>query len=342
MVEMPDRRAVAVALGSLTLVAAVGAGLLTGDEPAQAQAERATIFAPNSFWYKPIPADAPLHPNSAALVADFLRQKKAYYGTVTINTTAYASPVYVVGPDVPTVPVTEWDAQKKGFSDPGLAEQWRAIPIPPYAEPADGTDAEMTIYQPSADTLWEFWLARKVDGKWQACWGGRMDHVSQSDGRWPSHYGTTATGLPFLGGQITAEELQRGEVNHVMGIALVDLESSSVFSWPAGRSDGYNPQHKPNRIPEGLRFRLDPSVDVDALNLHPVARTIARAAQKYGFVVWDKAGAISLRAQNPKSYTRAGKADPYPALFAGTPQYAILEGMPWDRLQFLPMDYGRE
>ena len=215
------------------------------------------------------------------------------------------------------------------------------MPIPAYAEPADGTDAEMTIYQPSTDTIWEFWQARKAGGQWQACWGGRMQNASKTPGIWPHPYGTTATGLPFLGGQITAEELQRGEIQHAMGIGLVDLESSNVFSWPANRSDGDNPKGAPNRIPEGLRFRLNPSVNVDALKMHPVGRIIAKAAQKYGFVVWDKGGAIVLRAQNPKSYTNHGQADPYPALFKGTPSYAILDGFPWDRLQFLPMDYGK-
>jgi hypothetical protein len=334
----------AAGLAGLGLAWGAWAGWATGDEPAKpaaAPAARTTVFAATSFWYAPIPADAPQHPNSAHFVADFIRQKKAYYGTVSINLKEYASPVYVAEAKAPTVPVTEWDAQKKGVSDPRLAEQWREVPIPPGAEPADGTDAEMTIYQPSADTLWEFWQARKVDGQWQACWGGRLDHVSKSDGIWHHPYGTTATGLPFLGGQITAEELERGEIGHVMGIALVDAENWDLFSWPANRSDGWNPKKEPNRIPEGLRFRLDPTVDVGSLKLHPVGRTIARAAQKYGFVVWDKAGAICLRAQNPKSYVKAGKADPYPALFSGTPVWAILEGVPWEKLQFLPRDYGR-
>ena len=75
--------------------------------------------------------------------------------------------------------------------------------------------------------------------------------------------------------------------------------------------------------------------------MHSVGKIIARAAQTYGFVVWDKAGAISLRAQNPLSYTALGKPDPYVGLFAGTRSYAILNGFPWDRLQFLPMDYGK-
>jgi len=299
------------------------------------------IFNPNSFWYTPIPLNAPLHENSAAFVADFLRQKSSYYGNVTINTTSYASPVYYADANAPTVQVTQWDCQHKGYSDKSLAQQWAAVPIPAYAEAAKGTDAEMTVYQASTDTLWEFWQARKVDGEWQACWGGRMQDVSKNKGVFAGGYGTTATSLPFIGGQITAEELQRGEIKHAIGIALVDVEKFNVVSWPATRSDGWNPQNAPNRIPEGLRFRLDPSINVDALKMHAIGKIIAKAAQKYGFVVWDKAGSISLRAQNPLSYTTQGQANPYNDLFKGTPTYAILDGFPWDRLQFLPNDYGK-
>ncbi len=320
---------------------AVAALAMVAHGACAAKAPRDAVFASDSFWYAPIARGAPLHRDSAAFVREFLRQKKAYYGNVNLNTRKYASPVYVVGPDVPGTDVTEWNCQNKGFKDKRLAQQWKAVPIPAYAEAADGSDAEMTIYQPSSDTLWEFWRARKGDGGWQACWGGRLAEASRSDGVFPAHYGTTATSLPFIGGQITARELQRGEIGHAIGIALVDAEHFNIKSWPAHRSDDYNPQHKPNRIPEGLRLRLDPAIDVDRLKLHPVAKTIARAAQKYGFVVWDKAGAISLRLENPKSATARGEPDPYPALFKGTAASSILDGFPWDRLQFLPQDYGK-
>ncbi len=168
-----------------------------------------------------------------------------------------------------------------------------------------------------------------------------MENASKNPGIWPKYHGTTATSLPFLGGQISVAELQRGEIRHALGIALVDTENWNVLSWPASRSDGWNPKHAPNRIPEGLRFRLDPKVDVQSLHLHPVGKMIAKAAQTFGFVVWDKAGAICLRAENPKAYTLLGKPDPYRALFQGTPAYAILQGFPWDKLQFLPKDYGK-
>jgi hypothetical protein len=299
------------------------------------------IFASTSFWYQVLPANAPLHPSSAKLAADFQRQITAYYGNVTINTTSYASPVYTAPANTPTKAVQFWDCQNKRYTDPGIVQQWSAVPVPAYADPATGTDQEMTVYQPSSDTIWEFWQTRNQGGVWQACWGGRLQNASKSNGIFPSGYGTTATGLPFLGGQITAEELQRGEIRHAIGISLVDVANWNIFSWPANRSDGYNPNNAPDRIAEGQRFRLDPTIDVASLNMHPVAKIIAKAAQKYGFVVWDTAGAISLRAQNPKSYTALGQTNPYIALFNGTPEYALLNGFPWNRLQFLPMNYGK-
>lgn len=336
-----------IALLSLVLVPGTGSCDAVPEQAAKSAPDASAapvptdaVFAPESFWYQPIPVDAPLNSDSSAYVAEFQRQMKAFYGTVSINTSAYASPVYIVDNDVAPVIVSEWDCQRKGFKDARLAKQWQAVPIPQYAKPALGSDAEMTIYQPATDSIWEFWRARNSNGHWEACWGGRLERASKTGGVWNKGYGTTATGLPFLGGQITAEELRRGEIRHAIGIALVDTERAGVVSWPANRSDGYNPRNDAYRIPEGLRFRLNPAVDVDALKLHPIGKIIAKAAQKYGFVVWDKAGAITIRAQNPLSYTTRGEPDPYPALFGGTPTYAILNGFPWDQLQFLPKDYG--
>ena len=298
-------------------------------------------FAPSSFWYTPIPYNAPLDPNSANYVTEFMRQFNTYYGTVAINTDMYSASVYTVDTSVPTVPVTQWNCQNKSSLDSGLKTQWAAVPVPAYAvSPAD-SDAEMVIYEPVTDTLWEFWKMQKVNGNWQACWGGRITNASTNNGIFPGYYGATATGLPLASGQITAEELQQGQINHVIGISLVDLANKDIFSWPAVRSDGYNPNGVANRIPEGTRIRLDPSIDINSLKLTPVGKIIAQAAQTYGFVVWDHAGAISLRVQNPLSYTSTGQVNPYPALFAGKANWAILQNFPWKNLQFLPMNYGK-
>lgn len=126
------------------ILCVTGMGLFDLAHGAEKPAAPRRVFAADSFWYAPIPKDAPLHANSANFAAEFVRQKKKYYGTVSINTTAYASPVYIAAADTPAVKVTEWDCQKKGFQDRKLAEQWAAVPIPAYAEAATGTDAEMT------------------------------------------------------------------------------------------------------------------------------------------------------------------------------------------------------
>lgn len=304
------------------------------------------VFAASSPWYTPIPTNAILHSNSSGMVQDFLSQKPTtlYNGTVNINTKSYSSPVFIAPAGAATQKVSQYDCQGKGYLDSNLATQWAAVPIPSTAKASLGTDGEMTIYQPSTNTLWEFWKAsKKADGSWQACWGGRMQNVSTNIGQFQSYYGTTATSLPFLAGQITAEELKRGEIRHAIGIALRNASPRSLFSWPAQRSDG----NGLGIIPQGTRIRLDPTINVDSLSLHPMAKIIAKAAQKYGFIVWDTAGSISIRAQNVISYTAAGQVDPYHSsttytgLFGSTPDYDILKNFPWNRLQFLPMDYGK-
>ena len=46
-------------------------------------------------------------------------------------------------------------------ADPSLASALSAVPIPSDALPAAGSDAEMTVYQPSSDTLWELFGMRQ-------------------------------------------------------------------------------------------------------------------------------------------------------------------------------------
>lgn len=304
------------------------------------------VFASTSPWYTPIPATAALNTNSANMLKDFQNQKLPtfYNGTVNINTRSYSSPVFVAPAGAATVKVTEWDCQNKGYSNSTLATQWAAVPIPSTAKPSSGTDGEMTIYQPSTNTIWEFWkTVHNADGSWKACWGGRMQSAASNPGYYVSPWGTTATSLTFLGGQITAAELKRGEIRHAIGIALRNATVRTTFSWPAQRADG----NGKGIIPQGTRIRLDPTVNVDSLGIHPMAKVIAKAAQKYGFIVWDTAGSVSIRAQNVVSYTAIGQIDPYhtdanhTGLFGTTPDYDVLKGFPWDRLQFMPNNYGK-
>ena len=132
----------------LWLAPSVGSAVLTNSPTTAPAVLSDAVFAPTSFWYRPIPNNAPLHAKSSAFVAEFIRQKKAFYGTVSINLTAYASPVYVVPRDQPTLRVAQWACFPQFGLDRSLAVQWSAVPLPSYAIPAAGSDSELTVYQP--------------------------------------------------------------------------------------------------------------------------------------------------------------------------------------------------
>jgi hypothetical protein len=165
--------------------------------------------------------------------------------------------------------------------------------------------------------------------------------VSTSHGFFPDGTGAAATGLPYAGGMIGVVEAQQGRIEHALALQAPNLDHFDDFSWPAQRSDGYNPDGLPDRIPEGRRLRLRADVDVDALGLHPVAAAVAKAAQRYGFIVTDKADSVSVVAESGDATERATGIDPWDDLLDGTAPYDVMSGFPWTSLEVLPHDYGR-
>ncbi|HEY1713189.1 MAG TPA: hypothetical protein VGG07_09815 [Solirubrobacteraceae bacterium] len=283
-------------------------------------------FSPTSFWNAPTaPLDA-VDPQSQTYVDDLLSQINSF--GVYMNTTSYSAPVYVVPGDQPTVPVA------LTVSAPDLQQEFNAVPIPPGAKPAAGSDAHLTVWQPSTDKLWEFWkLGQTSRGGWTARWGGEMDDVSTNPGYFDhdgitNDWGATATSLPLLGGLITFADLKRGYIDHALAIAVPEAEEG-VFSWPAQRSDGRYTGGV--ALPEGIRFRLDPTINVASLGLPRLDAMLAQAAQTYGIVLRDQSGAVTLYAQDP---TTAG-ANPWPAALngGGVSTGTFLSQFPWIHLQ---------
>jgi hypothetical protein len=296
------------------------------------------LFAANSVWNAPLAANAPLDPRSVAMVRwlndqvaqEFRSGRDPYIQTVTDST-----PIYVVPRDQRAVHVALENSAPWGRS---LAQALRAVPIPAGARPATGSDAHITIWQPSTDSLWELFEARHTSAGWEAAWGGAMRNVSKSPGyfttdSWPgaqSDWGATATSLPVAAGTMTISELERGNIDHALAIALPNARAGE-YAWPAQRTDGSDPD--PNSIPEGAHLRLDPRLNIASLHLPRVLETIALAAQRYGLIVRDRTGeSVAFYAQVPISGT-----DPYKKIFAGIPVYDILERFPWDRLEVLRM-----
>ena len=279
-------------------------------------------FAPNSVWNQPLPADAPTAPQSAKLVGTLQSQVQAH-GT-SINTTPFSVPVYTVGPHQPLIRVT---LDQGGTGSVGeLARAFAAgVPIPPDAHPAAGTDQSMVVWQPSHNVLWEFWRAHQINGVWHAFWGGKMTDVSGSPGYFdnPSDWGGSGTSLSLLGGLMMIDELKTGHIGHALAMAIPSAARNFVY--PAQRSDGHDAS--PAAIPEGTRFRLSPKLNVAALHLPPITAMIARAAQRYGMIVRDQSGSVSLYAQDP---TTTG-SNPYVGhggLFNDQPGWDLLKSSP--------------
>jgi hypothetical protein len=298
------------------------------------------FFAPRSPWNRPLPATAPVDPQSAPivrrLVAEIARERGAGAGP-TINTLSYSVPIYTVPAEQPMVQV--------GLTAPRattLRASWAEVPLPPDAHPASGSDGHLVLWQPSSDRLWEFWRLVHDNRGWRASWGGSMQNASSSPGvygpeAWPGatrSWGASASSLSIAGGVVTLEDLERGEINHALAIATPNIRGG-VFALPAQRTDGES--SSPLSLPEGARLRLDPALDLGSLRLPPVTRMLAEAAQRYGILVRDGAPAVtSFYAQDP---TALG-TDPYAGpggYFHGWEPSELAAAFPWSHLELVEM-----
>jgi hypothetical protein len=324
------------------------------------------LFAANSVWNQPLAANAPLAPASGRLAAHFASEAEAeiHVGTGPwVETYDYSTPIYVVGPFQPTVRVAI-DTDQNGTWVNSLQGASDAVPIPPNAQPATGTDSQITIYQPSTDRLWEYWHFRREGDGWHARWGGAIDDVSRSPGYYTplswndalSVWGASGTSLPLAAGTMTLAELRSGHIDHALAITI-PYPRAGVVAWPAQRSDGTGTAAE---LPEGAHLRLNPRLDIPAMHLPKIVEMIALAAQRYGIIVRDQSHeAIGFFAEDPTQYgDKAGTtSDPYYGLLRdanGTPDpvhgrpdpNALFDGMwpstffkyfPWRSLEVLKM-----
>ena len=328
-----------LALLVLATVAAFTAELGMSPGPALAQSISDRPFSPRSFWNKQLGDHAPLARNSRRLVRRLLSQTRRY--DTWINTWEYSAPVYTVPRDERRVRVTV-ETPSAMFTNAADAAELQAdlasVPIPRGAEPAEGTDRQIVIWQPSTDTMWELWIAHRAPGDpcdwgnrlrfgWHAAWGARIDGVSTHSGRVRAPFGAAASGLPLLGGLIGIAELRERSIRHGLALTIPEVKPGR-FVWPATRTDGDSSSWA--AIPEGTRFRLDPALRLRRLGLSPTTLAIARAVKRYGLVISDKGGAVAFEAEAPRS-----EFNPYGAIIGHEWPAYTLQGFPWRRLQAL-------
>jgi hypothetical protein len=306
----------------------------SGSRPAQHLPFR--FFSAESFWNQPVSANAPIDPDSgrmvAGLSAEVQHEEKDGNGP-WIDVTTDGVPVVQVSDAQPTVPV-----RLNHPADPALTAAWRSVPLPTSAQPSGG-DHDLAVWQPGTNRMWEFFQLHREGSTWEAEWGGAMKDVSSNPGvygprAWPgaqSYWGVTAGSLPLVGGAMTVKQLQAGDIDHALALAIPDTRAR-VYASPAERSDGVI--NSPDAIPEGARLRLDPHLNLATLHLTPMVHLMAEAAQRYGIVVRDTAGIVSFIAEDPVS----GNFTIYRRLAQGLYPNKLLASFPWSHLQVVKMN----
>lgn len=300
-------------------------------------------LAPSSPWLSDI-STAPLAPNSAAQTSWLVNEVKNHWGGVAaFNAYEWNLAYYPVAANTRRQDVVFNDCWKYGYTPDGLfngAGHFKNVPIPVDAIPTIGSDSQITIHDPASDQIWEFWMMRRnSNGRWSACWGGRIDKLSKNIGSFPTYFGTNATSTLGAAGAISIAEAQRGSIRHAMSLQIINPAPWNQFSWPAQRSDGSSNSRSP--ILEGTRLRLDPRLDLSRYKLHPLALAIAKAAQEYGFIVDNRSGAVAVVAEDGGREQRRTGVNPWKKILGGTEPYNVMRNFPWDKIQALPKDYGK-
>ena len=311
----------------------------------------ATPFSATGWRNAPLSSTTPVASNSLQLVGDIQRMitenqqrppdPNPHPGVWMSAGHDYGTPIYTVPDDQPRVRV-----RHPAGDNPGFQAQIESVPLPPDAQPQSGTDGSLVVWQPSTDTLWDFWqLKKNALGEWEAAYGGRLDNVSQNEGNWepppngPGKYGASATSIALLAGAPRIEEMKRGVIDHAVDFSIRGAQGYDGWCWPAQRTDPQHVRRDSAAIPAGTRFRFPANLDLSQYNLTPFGLMWARAIQNYGMVLRDSGDGFGFWAED---WTPTGQ-NPYPTLWGNEypNENGAFRNIPWDKLVALAQPPGK-
>jgi hypothetical protein len=113
-----------------------------------------------------------------------------------------------------------------------------------------------------------------------------------------SHRGNNAPTMAVRWDMVRA-----GEISHVLKVAA-GPELANRWVFPVVGSDGGYIGNDRAVPPEGLRLRVKPSVNLEALQLAPQALVIARAMQEYGIYLGDSGVRTAVKLEDTVSEGR--------------------------------------
>ncbi len=262
-------------------------------------------FSPDSWWNTPIAADAPDN-YAETQILDYLRTAPESGGgclrLAGAGGNPWGHPIYWARRSDPTYDV----AGVRGDSPPELD----TLRIPRDAQPASNTDGTMSIYDfrkgyvtaltdAAYDPESDSWTAAGATVTYLKSNGlhvntGQSDDV-RNRGTHRGNNGATST--------VSWDMVHTGAVRHVLKVAA-GPEVANRFVFPMVGSDGDYQGDDPAVPPQGLRMRIRPSVDLEAMNLNPEALIIARTLQRYGFYIGDSGGTTALKLEDTEAEGR--------------------------------------
>jgi hypothetical protein len=295
-----SRRAATLACGAL-LAAATGCGDGSdgADGPIGAVAMQASSAAAGSACARPYAADSPWN----RPIGKVSGRPAGLTERLSSDPTQYTYPVYEVTRSTPLqiVHYEDWYSQvvdggrrliNRRFQD--AARRIAHVPVPPEAEAAAGSDAQVILIDRDTGAEWNMsHFDRDPDGGYRALNVGRYDTawsaVPPLDGNGQPYFLRGAK-IPYLAGLVRPCEIARGRIDHALAFAYPHPTPRWVY--PATDSDGDTPVGE--GLPEGTRLQLDPSLSADTLKSKwrctGPCLTIARALQRYGMYLIDGGG----------------------------------------------------
>jgi hypothetical protein len=229
------------------------------------------VFPADNSWNQDI-SHAPVHPNSAAYIANIGQSGNGFLHADFGGGGEYGIPFLIVPASQPGVPVEFVDYGDE--SDPG------PYPIPLNAPIEGGGDRHTLALQEGSCKLYELFNAHPTPNGWQASSGAVFDLRSNTlrpEG-WTS---ADAAGLPILPGLARWDETNGGVITHALRVTVGQTQRGYIHPathWASSSTD-------PNRPPMGLRLRLRADFDTSRYTGH--SRVILEALKKYGLIVAD-------------------------------------------------------
>ncbi len=306
---LPDRwtrPATLLASALLATILLVGGAVLLGDEDTSGATPGGggpqappRAFTALSWWNAPLPDDPPLNPAGSRILEYLRTGPESGAGCLMLagaGDSPWGQPVYQAGPGDKEYDVTGI----QGHQPPELT----TLRIPDDARPADNGDGSMTLYDEGRGYVVALTDAERDDftGQWSASGAtvtyldsnGLHTRTDRSDD--PRNRGTHR-GNSGAVMAVTWGEVRAGSIDHVLKVAS-GPEVSRRHVFPMVGSDGDYAGDDPAVPPQGLRFRIKPSVDLSDLGLRPDALVVARALQRYGFYIGDSSGTTAVKLEN--------------------------------------------